>query len=210
MTTEAQTSRFRLLLEGSYDFKLGEDGVLTPSLEVGLRYDGGDAETGGGLEVGGSVRYAAPIRGLTIVVRVRGLLAHEERDFEEWGVSGSVRLDPGADGRGLSMRLGSAWGAASGDAESLWAQRVAGGLERGDFEPGRSFDAEVAYGLEALRGLVTPYTGLSLSENGETWSVGGRWKLSEHLSMSLEGKRRENTDDGKPAHGLFLRGVMLW
>ena len=49
---------------------------------------------------------------------------HEERDYEEWGVSGSVRFDPGERGRGLSMRLGSGWGAASGDAERLWTQRA--------------------------------------------------------------------------------------
>ena len=35
-------------------------GMLTPRIEVGGRYDGGDAETGAGLVVGGSLGYAVP------------------------------------------------------------------------------------------------------------------------------------------------------
>ena len=87
--TEAETSRARLLIEGSRALRLGAEGLLTSSLEVGLRYEGGDAETGGGLVVGGSLRYAAG--GLTMELGARGLLAHRESDYEEWGVSGSVR-----------------------------------------------------------------------------------------------------------------------
>ena len=133
--TEAETSRIRLLLEGSRAFRFGEDAVLTPSVELGIRYDGGDAETGGGLEVGGSIRYASG--GLTMELSVRGLLAHSESEYEEWGVSGSVRLDPGADGRGLSVRLGSARGASSGGAERLWSQ-AHGGVLGGELRPRRA------------------------------------------------------------------------
>ena len=44
--TQADASRLRLALEGSRTFALGESAALTPGLEVGLRHDGGDAETG--------------------------------------------------------------------------------------------------------------------------------------------------------------------
>ena len=37
-------------LEGSRPFALGADAVLTPSLELGVRHDGGDAETGFGAD----------------------------------------------------------------------------------------------------------------------------------------------------------------
>ena len=40
------------MLEGSGSMPLGAAGVLSPTIEAGLRYDGGDAETGAGLEVG--------------------------------------------------------------------------------------------------------------------------------------------------------------
>ena len=51
-SAEAETRRLRLVLEGSREMDLGA-GSLTPSVEVGLRYDGGDAETGAGVELGG-------------------------------------------------------------------------------------------------------------------------------------------------------------
>ena len=86
--TQAGASRVRLVLEGSRAFELSESANLTPGLELGLRHDGGDGETGTGVEVGGSVRYADAASG-----------------FKEWGASASVRLDPGAEGRGLSHPL---------------------------------------------------------------------------------------------------------
>ena len=207
--TEAETSRFRLLLEGSRAFRFGADSVLTPSFQVGLRHDGGDAETGGGLEVGGSLHYAAPSKRLTIEVSARSLLTHQESDYKEWGVSGTVRIDPGERGRGISMRLGSAWGSPSNGAEQLWAQRY-GGFSARSFDPETSFDAEVAYGLDAPRGLLTPYTGLAVSENGETWRAGARWKIDPAFDVSVEASLRESSGDEKPESGLLLRGSKRW
>ena len=127
---DARTRRLRLALEGSREVKL-DGGVLTPSLEIGLRHDGGDAETGSGLELGGGLRWAG-LKGFSVEVRARGLLAHEEHDYEEWGVSASIGLSPGEGDRGLSMRVGSAWGAASGGVERLWSQRA---LSGSSFDP---------------------------------------------------------------------------
>ena len=88
--TEVETSRLRLLIEASRTFRMGAESALAASAEAGLRYDGGDAETGSGLEVGGSLRYSSG--SLTVEVAARGLMAHSEDDYEEWGVSGSVAV----------------------------------------------------------------------------------------------------------------------
>ena len=205
-SAEAETRRLRLVLEGSRKMDFGK-GSLTPSFEIGVRYDGGDAETGAGVELGGGVRYAAS--GLTMEVRVRGLLAHEERDYEEWGVSASVVFSPGSGGRGLSVRVGSAWGAASGGAERIWTGGAAGLAREVDL-PGASIDAEVAYGLDALRGLLTPYTGVALTESGETWRAGARWKLGPAIDVSLEASLKESAAEDKPESGLLLRGSRRW
>ena len=58
----------RLALEGSRAFEMG-GGVLTPGLELGLRHNGGDAETGAGVEIGGRVTYADPDSGLSVEAR---------------------------------------------------------------------------------------------------------------------------------------------
>ena len=49
-------TRLRTTLEGSRGFTLGERLSLTPSVEVGLRQDGGDAENGTGMDIGGGSR----------------------------------------------------------------------------------------------------------------------------------------------------------
>ena len=80
--SEADVTRVRLTVEGSRGFAAGS-GTLTPSLELGVRHDGGDAETGSGVEAGAGLRYTdGPV---TVEGSVRTLLAHQEAGYEEWG-----------------------------------------------------------------------------------------------------------------------------
>ena len=204
----------RFLLEGSHGIVLAGGQSLRPSLEVGLRHDGGDAETGTGIELGAGVRYAAPALGLTVEGKARGLLAHEDTDYREWGASGSVRIDPGAAGRGLSLTLAPAWGADSGGAERLWSARDARGLAANDtFEPAGRLAAEAGYGLGAFggRGLMTPFAGLSLSDAGSrTWRSGVRWTLGTDVSFAAESTRREPANDLAPEHDIQFRATFKW
>ena len=73
-------SRGRLMLEGAGQIQ-GLGGVVRPKVEGGVRYDGGDAETGQGFEVGGGLDWA---RGsLTLQLSGRMLVAHAEESYEE-------------------------------------------------------------------------------------------------------------------------------
>ena len=92
-------------------------GLLTPAVEIGGRYDRGEAETGAGLAGGGSLSYSLPAWGLTLTAAGQGLLAHEQAGFREWGVAGTVLFDPGAPGRGIALRL---WTLADASA-AAWA-----------------------------------------------------------------------------------------
>ena len=213
--TGADASRLRLVLEAGRPFALGEGAVLTPALELGLRHDGGDAETGTGVEVGGSIRYTDAGSGLTVEANARKLIAHEDSGYEEWGAGGSVRLDPGASGRGLSLTLAPVWGTPSSGVERLWSARDAAGLAPGgEFEATRRLNAELGYGLGAPRGLgvVTPYAGLSLAEgDGRAWRTGARWQVMPDLTLGLEATLKEAADgDEAPQHGLMLRGAIRW
>ena len=213
--TKADASRLRLVLEAGRSFALGEGAVLTPALELGLRHDGGDAETGTGVEVGGRIRYSDTGSGLTVEANARTLVAHEDSGYREWGAGGSVRLDPGASGRGLSLSLSPVWGTPSSGVERLWSARDAAGLVRDEeFEAERRLKGEIGYGLGAFggHGLVTPYAGLSLAAGGgRAWRLGARWNVAPDVTFGLEGTRRESgNDDEPPQHGLMLRGVLRW
>ena len=203
---DAQVSRLRLVVEGTRSFEVG-GGTLTPTVELGLRHDGGDAETGTGLEVGGGLRYAGD--GFTIEGSVRGLLAHDDSGYKEWGASGALRIEPDASGRGFSLTVAPAWGAASSAMDRLWSLRDTAGLVREDeFEAGSRLETELGYGLRAPlgAGVLTPYTGLTLSEGGaRTGRLGSRWEIAPGAAFGLEASREEGGDDA-----LMLRGRLRW
>ena len=206
--TSTRTSHVRLLLEGSRAFELGSGTVLTPSVEVGLRHDTGDAETGLGMELGGRVRYEDRARGLTVEAQGRGLLAHEAEDFEAWGVSGSLVLDPGADGRGVSFSVRPAWGEPESGAAHLWEQGAArDGTQTADSDTPVRFDTALGYGVPVLggRGVFTVRGAVGWSSDGaRTLSLGGTLDTDGAFELSLVGERTVPTD-GEPEHGVVLR-----
>ena len=196
VATDAEVSRWRLLLLASHAGVPFAGGVLKPTVEVGGRYDAGAAEHGAGLLVGGSVIFAQPAWGLTLTADGQGLLAHESGGIAEWGLGASVAFDPGAPGRGLALRVTPSWG------ESTVAAATA---------PAAHLDAELSYGLEAgANGVATPYAALSQSARGErTWSLGARYQLQRALSISVEGTRSRHPATA-PEHALRLSTELQW
>ena len=201
-------SRQRLMLEGSHVRELPSGATFIPSVEFGLRYDGGDGETGSSLETGGGVRYADPAAGLTVEGRARTLFAHSG-DYEEWGVSGLVRLDPGAAGLGLAISVQPAWGRTAGGVRRLWETGVRGAS--GADQPGGRMNTRIAYGIGTTwGGVMTPYTDVSLSGDGaRRLSVGGLFNIGASVRMSLEGVQSRPVH-GATSHGVLLRGNLNW
>ena len=210
-----EVTRMRFLVEGSRVFKLW-DGSLRVSAEAGLRHDGGDADTGVGLEFGGGVRYAG--HGYTLSGSANGLMVHGERGFKEWGATGSIRIDPGALGRGLSFTVAPTWGAAQGGApggmERLQSHRETPGAgpERG-FKPEGRLEAEIGYGLRGPHGagLLTPHAGLSLSGRGtRRWRAGARWRVVPQTTLGFEGSREETRSRDEAGHTIMFRASSRW
>ena len=212
-SSELEANRLRLVLDASRPFTVGDGTTLTPSLEVGVRQDGGDAETGRGVEVGAGLRYAGT--GFRIEGTVRGLALHDESAYEEWGASGSVHIEPGGAGRGLSFTLAPAWGNPSSAGRRLWSARDAVDLApTRDIEAGRRLDAEVGYGLRSPSGpgVVTPYAAISVGEGaGRTLRTGTRWRLAPAATLGLEASRAGSPggDEG-PVNALTLRASVRW
>ena len=194
-------SRGRLMLEGAGQIQ-GLGGVVRPKVEGGVRYDGGDAETGRGFEVGGGLDWA---RGsLTLQVNGRMLVAHADESYEEWGYSGSLVYEPDADGLGLQMRVGSSAGVAASGIRNLWALENASGLVRGGAVPfAQRFDAEVGYGLGSGT-LWYPY--FVADDSGQT-RYGLKLSSGRTIGVGLEFGRRESVDLG-PQDAMLLRGEL--
>ena len=204
-------SRQRLMLEGIHAQTLASGATFSPSLEFGLRHDGGDGETGSSLEIGGGLRYAEPATGLTLEGRGRTLLV-PSGDYEEWGVSGLVRLDPGTGGRGLALSVQPAWGRTASGVQRLWEADFTGAAAPADEALGH-VSARIAYGIGATwiaRGVLTPYTEVSLSgEGSRRLSLGGRFDVGPSVRMSLEGVHSRPAR-GATSHGIMLRSDLNW
>ena len=194
----ADTRRLRLGLEASRRVELGGGAALTPFLEAAARRDGGDGLTGSGVEIAGGVRYASAR--FQIEARGRWLAAHSEDDAREQGVSVTVRLGPGAQGRGLSFALTPRWGAPAGGAEALWREEMPR-LQAGAQET--AVDARVGYGLAwAGRGLLTPFAETSAGGAGSRLRLGTRFEAARaDLDVEFAGERTEREGDLKPVHG---------
>ena len=185
MGASGETSRARLLLEGAGSLQV-PGGVLSPTLEAGLRYDAGDAETGAGLEVGGGLAYRAGR--LTVQLNGRGLAAHQHRDYSEWGYSASVSYQPGQAGLGPRFAIGSTVGAAQSGVQKLWGSEAAADLGRGGAAGGQRLQAEFGWGF-AGRGQRrwTPALGFQgTGKDDASMRLGLNLTAGERFNLDLE------------------------
>ena len=223
--SDAGVTRLRLALEGTLPVRLAGGSVLTPSLELGVRHDGGDAETGFGADVGAGLAWRDPQRGLTAELRARGLLVHEADGLREVGLSGSLGWNPVEGDRGPSLSLTQSLGGASaGGAEALLQRGTLGGLAANagaDAAAGelgsQRLEARFGHGFAVFgdRFTLTPEAAVGLSGTGRDYRLGWRLVRVERqsglaggpLALSFEATRRERpADDGAPPeHAVGVR-----
>ncbi len=213
--SQGEISRIRLGLEGSWAIAVGNQGsAIVPKLEIGGRHDGGDAETGTGVEVGGGLAWTVPTLGLELSFQGRTLVSHSDDDFENSGyaVSFLYRPNPVA-GLGPSLTLTQDWGGpATGGLDALFAKSP---LEsRHGYSQGGRYTAEAAYGLRAFRGRFI--SGPQMRFGGATGSMeyGFGWFVAPtvnapNLSVGLMVMRSES-DGIDPVHGVRLEFSARW
>ena len=204
--SQADVTRLRLGLQATWHGVVAGGGILTPSVEIGVRHDGGDAETGYGADIGAGIAWSDPERGLSADVRARGLLTHEADGFGERGLSGTLAWDPApSTALGPSLTLSQTVGAAaSGGAEALLGRGTLAGLpaNEGATLERRHLEATLGYGLALFDGRYTgtPELGLGLSDASREYRLG--WRLAEAqrtglvFGLDVEGARRERAPGG--------------
>ena len=213
--SESDVSRLRLGLEGSWAAALDGDASLTPKLELGARHDGGDAETGFGVEVGTGLAWVDPKLGLTFDLSARTLLTHDAEGREDRGVAAQLAFDPDqASARGLSLGLTQDWGGqAAGGLDALFSDapledRTGSGMAESRWV------AEAAYGLPVFGGRFTgsPHMGLGLATGARDYTLG--WRLEPAaggpaVSFGVQATRRES-DGTVPEHTVGFEINARW
>ena len=228
--TRATVTRLRLGLEGVLPVRIGGETVLTPSVEIGVRHDDGDAETGFGVDLGGGIAWKDLRHGISAELLGRGLLSHESGGFSMRGVSGSLSWDPEpSSDLGLSLTLTPAvGGSSSGGAEALLsrgtlAELAANGEAGSDDLRSLRLETGFGYGFAAFgnRFISTPEFRAGLSDAGRYYGLGWRLVRGESgpgsLELSLEALRRESVGPksgtmagARPEHEVGLRLKARW
>ena len=200
-STTAAVSRLRTALEGSQSMTIAGRMALTPSVEIGIRQDGGDAETGRGMDLGAGLVVADGVTGLAVDIRVRRLLVHQAEGFAESGMSISVSYNPTpSTPLGFTARVSPAWGGdAMSGAEALWGRESMGGMGQDHLlgGGGNRLDTEVGYGLPiGARFVGTPRAGMRTSEYGRDYRIGYGMQVLEqgrlNLQLGVDAERRES------------------
>ena len=200
---EVSVNRVRLALEAERRYTTAGGAQVAPSLEAGMRYDGGDGEhTGSGVEVGGGINYQNPANGVTLETHVRGLFGHSG-GAEDWGIGGSARIESGAGGQGLALTLAPAYGNTKSAIQKIWNQGTPDNNTNPTQPLKARLDAKVGYGTYTAGWLITPYTKLTLAPKAQTYRLGMQWQREGRYDLNLFGTRE---DKEGVQHGVWLEG----
>ena len=194
--TSGKVTRVRLGLEGARKITLKDNKSLTPRFTVSLRQDGGDAETGWGMEVSVGMSWQDTESGLEADFSAKNLVAHTSNGFSNWGYSLSVTYDPNPyTKRGFSASYNQSLSGPNNDIFNTLPQAGQFGQE----EIGAiSRQTEVSYGFPAFDGSYTNIPFVAVKESGYTrdLTLGGRLTRehgSPQLDVSYRAKRIEGS-----------------
>ena len=210
-------SRHRLMFETMHARRLASGATLVPSVEVGMRYDGGDGETGAGADIAAGLTVSDLLAGLSVDARVRTLVVHEVEGYEERGVSLSLIYDPTpSTPLGFTARVSPSWGGhAMSGAQALWGRQTMAGLRAGSLASANRLNAEVGYALPVGSGLVgTPRFGVATSEFGRDYRVGYDLTVLRggpmNFHFGVDARRRQHLFRQEPDHSVVVRLNMTW
>ena len=210
---QVDASRMRVAMEVGQSRKLDGGRVFEPSVEVAMRYDGGDGETGGGAEVGGGLRYDNPAKRFTVDGRIRALLGHGG-GYEEWGISGTLRVAAGPDGQGASFSVSPGYGNSGSGIQELWRQGLADDATDDTTDSTDKYalklDARIGYGfgfsLNENHGVLTPYGEMTRGAT-DSYRLGINWKAGKRFDLTLFGERSQPGTD-TTEHAVLLKGEL--
>ena len=190
------TGWLRAGVEADYTQAIPDGSTFEAALELALRSDFGDAKSGGGIELGSQLEYRHPI-GFRADLKGRALLAHEDDDVEEWGISGGIAYSTSAPGgQGFAIAFSPEWGILASQRDQLWnggfavnhAVLASPTALREESDAALRYNLEVQYGLPVMQGrdLLTFFARSDLRSDARNYALGADLKLGAHITAGYE------------------------
>ena len=194
---EADVHRLRTGVETSYTLDLFEDTTLTPFGQFNLRADGGDGDSGTGLEFTGGLKltrgaYSIELMGRTFETRAK-------QAYSESAVTMTANVNPSHDGSGFSAAISPRWGANVYMNDAFWRSSAytEPRVHQLPFsDPSADdrrmhLDTQVGYGIRVVeeRYLLTPFIQHTSSGSGTRQSqIGAQLREFGHTKGSISSR----------------------
>ncbi len=184
-THDISVNQIRIGVDLSLPRRVGDGAELTPFGTLYARHDGGEGQTGNGIEIAGGLRASRGMVRLDAQARILAL--HSAAGYRESGAALTLTVGK-AEGDGLSFSLAPLWGDAATATGSLLRGRLEGHSRNSLSiqEDAWTLDARANYGI-SLAGshrldifgsyspaLGVPGFGVRLGVNGRSHGGGGR------------------------------------
>ena len=182
--TSAYSNWLRAGVRAQRRFELDSGMHLDPRLDLGVRHDFGDAETGTGLDAQGSLGYASGR--LSGRVGARALFSDADGDYREWSLDASLAFDATAanSARGLYLSVAPRVSQLSlaGDRRDPFALASLGE------QSSAAVDVEARYGLAPglLGRSVSVYSVVRFGPRVPSPTLGAAWSFAPLGQFTLE------------------------
>ena len=179
-------------------------------VEIGLRHDDGDGDTGAAMETALGWNYLGDRT--TLEAGAHGLFGR--KNYNEWGAYGNFRVSGGGDGQGFALRIRPSYGEEAGEFGRVWNAESFDDIDAGDAD---NVDANYAwrtesrlsYGIQSAGGLVVPFFDAvtANSASDDIYRLGVDWSPHRYFDLNLTGERRLNNDDADEQR-IFVQGAV--
>ena len=204
----------RVGAEIGWDRQLASSTILRPYMGLDILHDGGDAETGLGVDLSVGVDWFDTEKGLTVGLSGHKVIHHADDAYENWGMSFRLAYDPRPKTKeGFSAVVSHAVDRDNSDnSGSLVGTTSAGGIDNPE-NTDRTWQLEAAYGTAREEGMVgSSYTRVSGSNDPENVRVGYRIEPDTAIAedLTVDTWTSSPLEDGLASNAVGVDLVWQW
>ena len=184
---DVSVNRVRGVLEATFG---DPESGFQPFIDVGIRNDGGDGDTGAGFEVAGGITVDSD--NLAIEARAHTLASHGAEDYSESGISVLARIQPSsASGEGFAFEFQPRYGANYSSSGLIWnleQQQMRQSRSEGrDEQQGMALASRMSYSVAVSgdRFMISPFVDYDKQQASRT-----RILIGTEIGSILENAQR--------------------
>lgn len=185
------------------------NGLLQPSISLGIRSDGGDLEDWTGTNFNTGIAYST--NDLSIAGESGVQMSWDQQ--LDWGLNTTLDYDANQDNQAVQLSFASNIGqVTNGNLNTIQDYQFAGLTDNTSDYNTPHWKTEVGFGFKIIdqTGILTPFTGIDFSGlSNYDVSMGSRVAIGSNFNFELEGVHKQDIKVGS-SNELFLKANTSW